>query len=94
MTTIINTNFNTIATIADSSFTSSMQKRQAYLNACDEFEKQASDYAHNESFMSRKSAEEVSFSYNIAKGCECEYSLYRAALACEVWLSKAWNNAD
>jgi hypothetical protein len=33
-------------------------------------------------------------SFEVAKGCQCEYSLYRAALACEVWLSKAWNNAD
>ncbi len=90
----MNTKFNTIATIADSTFDSSIEKRQAYLNACEEFEIQASEYAHNESFMCRKSAEEVSLAYEVAKGCQCEYSLYRAALACEVWLCKAWNNAD
>jgi len=90
----MNTNFNTIATIADSTFESSIQKRQAYLDACDQFEIQASAYCNNESFVSRKSAEEVSLAYEVAKGCECEYSLYRAALACEAWLSKAWNNAD
>jgi hypothetical protein len=90
----MNTNFNTIATIADSTFESTMQKRQAYLDACEQFEIQASGYSNNESFMCRKSAEEVSLSFEVAKGCQCEYSLYRAALACEVWLSKAWNNAD
>jgi len=90
----MNTNFNTIATIADSTFDNSIEKRQAYLDACEQFEIQASEYSNNESFMCRMSAEEVSLAYEVAKGCQCEYSLYRAALACEVWLSKAWNNAD
>lgn len=88
----MNTSFNTIESIRTNPAITN--RSAAYLAACDEFEKQASVFATNESFMSRKSAEEVSLSYAKAKAENCEYSIYVAAHAAEVWLSKAWNNAD
>ena len=88
----MNTNFNTIETIrTDAAITN---KSEAYLAACDSFEKEASNYANNESFITRKSAEEVSLAYKKAKNADCEYAVYAAAHAAEDWLSKAWNNAD
>ena len=88
----MNTQFNTIETISnDSAITN---KAAAYLAACDIFEIQASKFANNENFVSRKSAEEVSLAYAKAKNADCEYSIYVAAFASEVWLKKAWNNAD
>lgn len=88
----MNTSFNTIETIFnDKTITN---KSAAYLAACDNFEIQASQYANNDSFVSRKSAEEVSLSYEKAKSADCEYTVYVNAFAAEVWLKKAWNNAD
>jgi hypothetical protein len=88
----MNTSFNTIETIRTNSEITN--KSAAYLAACDEFEIQASQFATNENFVSRKSAEEVSLAFQKAKNADCEYSVYVAAHAAEVWLSKAWNNAD
>lgn len=87
----MNTNFNTIETISNSS---ELNKSQSYLDACNQFEIEASQFANNESFMSRKSAEEVSLYFAKAKSSNCEFSIYRNCLAAELWLSKAWNNAD
>lgn len=87
----MNTAFNTIETIANSSITN---KSAAYLAACDLFELQASKFSTNENFVSRKSAEEVSLNYEKAKNADCEYTIYAAAHACEAWLCKSWNNAD
>ena len=88
----MNKQFNTIETINnDSTITN---KSAAYLAACDQFEIQASEFHENENFVSRKSAEEVSFCYEKAKNADCEYSVYAATFAAEVWLKKAWNNAD
>jgi hypothetical protein len=88
----MNTQFNTIETIRTDA--SIINKVEAYLNACNDFEIEASKYADNESFISRKSSEEVSLSYENAKNADCEYSVYSYAHACEMWLSKAWNNAE
>lgn len=88
----MNTLFNTIETISNDSKVSN--KVQAYLTACDSFEVEASKFASNESFMCRKSAEQVSLEYAKAKSADCEYAVYTAAMAAEVWLKKAWNNAD
>jgi maltodextrin utilization protein YvdJ len=89
---IMNTQFNTIETIrTDATITN---KSEAYLAACNQFEIEASNFANNENFVSRKSAEEVSISYAKAQSADCEYSVYVNAHACEAWLSKAWNNAD
>jgi hypothetical protein len=88
----MNTEFNTIETIrTDATITN---KSAAYLAACDEFEKQASQFATNENFVSRKSAEEVSLNFEKAKSADNEYAIYVSANACEIWLKKAWNNAD
>lgn len=88
----MNTQFNTIETIRTNAAIAN--KVTAYLDACNQFEAQASQYATNDSFVSRKSAEEVSNSYQKAKSADCEYNVYLAAHAAEHWLSKAWNNAD
>lgn len=86
------TNFNTIETISnDATITN---KSAAYLAACDSFEKEASIYANNENYVSRKSSEEVSLAYAKAKSANCEYMIYVSAKLAEAWLSKAWNNAD
>lgn len=88
----MNTQFNTIETISnDATITN---KSEAYLAACDSFEIEASKFANNENFVSRKSAEEVSLAYHKAKNADGEYAVYAAAYAAEVWLKKAWNNAD
>lgn len=88
----MNTQFNTIETISnDATITN---KTAAYLAACDSFEIEASKFANNENFVCRKSAEEVSLSFDKAKHADCEYSVYVAANAAEIWLKKAWNNAD
>ena len=88
----MNTKFNTIETIrTDATITN---KVEAYLAACDQFEVEASNFASNENFVSRKSAEQVSLSYDKAKKSDCEYAVYASAVECESWLSKAWNNAD
>lgn len=88
----MNTSFNTIETIRTNA--AIINKSAAYLSACDEFEIEASQFANNENFVSRKSAEEVSLSYQKAKNADCEYSVYVSAHAAEIWLQKAWNNAD
>lgn len=88
----MNKKFNTIETIRTDATISN--KSAAYLAACDEFEKQASQFATNENFVSRKSAEEVSLNYIKAQGGDCEYAIYASANACEIWLQTAWNNAD
>jgi hypothetical protein len=88
----MNTSFNTIETIRTDA--TIINKSAAYLSACDEFEIEASKFANNENFVSRKSAEEVSLAYAKAKVADCEYSIYVAVHAAEVWLAKAWNNAD
>jgi hypothetical protein len=71
-----------------------INKSAAYISACDKFELEASKFATNESFISRKCAEEVSLSFSRAKLADCEYSIYTAAHAAEVWLKKAVDNAD
>lgn len=88
----INTQFNTIENISNDA--TILNKSAAYLAACDEFEAQASKFANNENFVSRKSAEEVSLNFEKAKSADNEYSIYVATFAAEVWLKKAWNNAD
>lgn len=88
----MNTNFNTIEAIRTDANISN--KSEAYLNACDQFESEASRYASNENFICHKSAEEVSLSYATAKTADNEYAIYAAANAAEKWLEKAWNNAD
>ena len=88
----MNTLFNTIENISNDK--TIVNKSAAYLAACDQFEIEASKFANNENFMSRKSAEEVSLAYDKAKRADCEYNVYVAAFAAEGWLSKAWNNAD
>lgn len=89
---MINTEFNTIETIRTDKTITNVSA--AYLAACDQFEIEATKFVTNENFVSRKSAEEVSLAYNKAKNANCEYSIYIAANACEIWLKKAWNNAD
>lgn len=69
-------------------------KSTAYMALMDQFELEASQYANNDNFICRKSAEEVSLKYNSAKGADCEYTLYTLCFGAEVWLKKAWNNAD
>lgn len=88
----MNTKFNTIEEIRTNE--SITNKMEAYIDACDSFEIEASIFAKNENFVCRKSAEEVSLNYDKAKAANCEYSLYAASNACEMWLSKAWNNAE
>lgn len=88
----MNTQFNTIETIRTDA--TIINKVEAYLNACNEFEIEASKYADNENFVSRKSSEEVSLAFQRAKNADCEYSVYIASHACECWLSKSWNNAE
>lgn len=88
----MNTKFNTIETIRTDSKISN--KTEAYLLACDSFEVEASKFANNENFVSRKSAEEVSLNYAKAKTGDCEYAVYAACYDSEKWLEKAWNNAD
>ena len=88
----MNTSFNTIETIRTNAEITN--KAAAYLAACDQFEIEATKFATNENFVSRKSAEEVSLAYSRAKSAQGEYAVYAEAHACEVWLSKAWNNAD
>lgn len=88
----MNTVFNTIETIRTNAAITN--KSEAYLAACDIFEVQASQFASNDNFVSRNSAEQVSLAYQKAKHADCEYSIYVSAHAAEVWLSKAWNNAD
>ena len=85
------TTFNEIEIIRTGS---AANKAAAYLAACDTFEAEASKYANNENFVCRKSAEQVSLAYTRAQSADCEYAIYVAALAAEVWLAKAWNNAD
>lgn len=88
----MNTQFNTIETIrTNAAITDTVA---AYLAACDLFEIEASKFAENENFVCRKSAEEVSLAYEKAKNADGEYNVYVAANACEIWLKKAWNNAD
>jgi hypothetical protein len=88
----MNTNFNTIETIrTDATIT---DKVSTYLTACNSFEIEASKFAKNENFVSRKSAEEVSLSYAKAKNADCEYTAYINANHAEKWLEKSWNNAD
>lgn len=88
----MNTQFNTIENISNNAIMSN--KSEAYLVACDSFEIEASKFANNENFVSRKSAEEVSFAYAKAKNADCEYSVYVSAKLAEAWLAKAWNNAE
>lgn len=88
----MNTSFNTIETIRTNAAITN--KSAAYLAACDQFEIEASKFATNENFVSRKSAEEVSLHYAKAQSADCEYAVYIAANHAEQWLSKAWNNAD
>lgn len=88
----MNTSFNTIESIRTNAAIDN--KCAAYLAACDQFEIQASQYANNDSFISRKSAEEVSACYVNAQNADCEYTVYVNSHAAEQWLSKAWNNAD
>ena len=88
----MNTEFNTIEKISNDS--TILNKYEAYLSACDSFEKEASKYTNNENFSSRKSAEEVSLAYAKAKTADCEYMVYTSAKLAEAWLEKAWNNAD
>lgn len=88
----MNTEFNTIEKISnDATITN---KSVAYLEACNQFEIEASKFANNKNFVSRKSAEEVSLNLEKAKNADCEFAIYKAASLCEGWLSKAWNNAD
>jgi len=68
-------------------------KIEAYLQATDSFEQQASKFSNNSSFMCRKSAEEVSIRFSQAKSADCEYMVYTHCFAAEVWLSKAITNA-
>ena len=88
----MNTQFNTIEMISNDS--TIKNKSHAYIISCDAFEKQATQFVTNENFVSRKSAEEVSLNFEKAKNADCEYSIYVAAFAAEVWLKKAYNNAD
>ncbi len=88
----MNTKFNTIETIRTNP--EIKNKSVAYLDACDEFEKQSLQFIQNENFVSRKSSEEVSLAFHKAKEANGEYNVYIAAHACEAWLSKSWNNAD
>jgi hypothetical protein len=88
----MNISFDTIEKIRTNA--AIVNKSGAYLTALDEFEVEASRFANNKSFVSRKSAEEVSIYCAKAKAADCEYSIYAAAHAAEVWLAKAWNSAD
>lgn len=88
----MNTKFNTIETIRTDA--TIVNRTAAYLAACDQFEIEATQFATNENFVSRKSAEEVSLRYAKAQSGDCEYAVYAEAHACEAWLAKAWNNAD
>ena len=90
----MNTEFNTIKTIFADATIIGAEKAKAYIAACDSFEVEASKFANNESFMCRKSAEEVSSNYAKAQSADCEYAVYTACFAAEKWLEKAWNNAD
>ena len=68
-------------------------KSQAYINACDEFEKQASLLLNSgsKSIFLPQIVEEVSYYFDKAKKSGCEYSIYAAAHACEIWFSKAYS---
>jgi len=59
----------------------SENKSQEYLNACDEFEKNASEILKTKElgFICKKFAEEVSLAYNQAKSESCEYGVYAKA---------------
>ena len=87
----MNTQFNTIENIYNSK---DIANSAAYLSACDQFEREASQYANNENFFCKKYAEQVSLSYDKAKNADCAYSVYAAAHAAEKWLEKAWNSAE
>lgn len=87
----INTEFNTIETIANSNYSN---KSQSYKMACDIFCIQADEFLDNECFMSSKSAKEVYNMMSFVNDADCEYSIYRAALLVEGWLAKSYNNAE
>jgi hypothetical protein len=87
----MNTQFNTIETISNDA--AIINKSEAYLAACDLFEKESVQYVGNDSFMCRKSAEEVSLSYARAKYADCEYSVYINAHAAEKWMEQAFKAA-
>lgn len=88
----MNTTFNTIETIRTNN--SIINKSASYLEACNQFEIQSTQFVNNENYVSRKSAEEVSLAFHKLKSATCEYTTYIAANHCEKWLEKAWNNAD
>jgi len=88
----MNTNFNTIESIRTNS--EIINKSEAYLAACDQFELQASKFAINDNVVSRNSSQQVSLEYEKAKNADNEYSVYAYAHSCEKWLEKSWNNAD
>jgi hypothetical protein len=84
------TTFNTIETIRTNSEISN--KSQAYLDACNQFEKQASNLldSENASMFLPNMIREVSLAYHSAKNAGCDYTTYSAAHSCEVWLSKCY----
>lgn len=85
----INTDFNTIETI----YNNNVSDVAGYMAALDMFELQATQFVGNESFFCRKSAEEVSLSYDKAKHTTEPYEIYRHAAAAEVWLKTAHERA-
>jgi hypothetical protein len=90
----MNTQFNTIETIRTNSEITN--KTQAYLYACNQFERQASDLldSENASMFLPNMVREVSLAYHALKNATCGYSAYTAAHSCEVWLSKCFQSAN
>ena len=85
----INTEFNTVETI----YNNNVANVEAFMQAMDLFELQASQFVSNESFFCRKSAEEVSKCYDLAKKTSEPYMIYSHAQAAEVWLKTAFERA-
>lgn len=63
-------------------------KTKAYLEACSQFEIEASKIENPKSMISRKSSEEVSISFDKAKKADCEFNVYSHAHATEKWFVK------
>ena len=89
MTTI---NFNTVNELSN---VPCENKSAKYLEMAREFAIKAQEMSKdNESFISKKYAQEAVMAMRRAESADCEYALYVAANAAEKWFEKCWNNLD
>jgi hypothetical protein len=88
--TQINKDFNTVESI----YNQNTSDINAYLEAMDIFEIQATQFSDNESFFARMCAKEVSLAYDKAKKSTEPYEIYTLANAAEKWLQQAVERAN